>query len=43
MALVAQIPSSALLLGDINAHHTLWGNNGVNAKGEEVADFFALQ
>jgi hypothetical protein len=36
MALVAQLSSSALLLGDCNAHHTLWG---INAKGEEVVDF----
>jgi hypothetical protein len=39
MALVAQLPSPALLLGDFNAHHTLWGCNSINAKGEEVADF----
>jgi hypothetical protein len=37
MALVAQLLSPALLLGDFNAHHTLWGCNSINAKGEEVA------
>jgi hypothetical protein len=39
LALVAQLPSPVLLLGDFNAHHTMWGCSGTDNKGREVVDF----
>jgi hypothetical protein len=39
LGLVAQLPSPNLLLGDFNAHHTLWGCRNTDSKGQEVADF----
>jgi hypothetical protein len=41
MALVTQLSSPPLLLGDFNAHHTLWGCNSANAKGEELRIFWS--
>jgi hypothetical protein len=38
-ALVAQLPGPVLLLGDFNAHHTLWGCSSTDSKGKEIADF----
>ena len=39
LALVAQLPSPILLLGDFNAHHALWGCPKTDAKGQVIADF----
>ena len=39
LALAAQLPDPILLLGDFNAHSTLWGCPGTDRKGQEVIDF----
>jgi len=36
---VSQLPPPILLLGDFNAHNSLWGCVDTNAKGLEVATF----
>jgi len=36
---VSQLPPPILLLGDVNAHNSLWGCVDTNAKGLEVATF----
>ena len=38
-SLVQQLPSPILLLGDFNAHDSLWGCTSTDTKGQEVANF----
>ena len=38
-ALVNQLSSPFLLLGDFNAQHRAWGNNSSNTNGNQVAEF----
>ncbi len=37
--LVSQLPPPVLLLGDFNAHNSLWGCSSTDGKGQEIADF----
>jgi len=37
--LVTQLPPPVLLLGDFNAHNTLWGCASTDQKGQRIADF----
>ena len=39
VSLVLQLPSPILLLGDFNAHDSLWGCTSTDTKGQEVANF----
>ena len=39
VSLVGQLPSPILLLGDFNAHDSLWGCISSDTKGQEVANF----
>ena len=34
--LVSQLPTPFILLGDFNAHSTIWGNNSNDARGDDV-------
>ena len=38
-SIIQQIPGTYLLLGDFNAHHTLWGASNINNKGKTIEDF----
>ena len=38
-SLVSQLPPPVLLVGDFNAHNSLWGYADTNGKGLEVANF----
>ena len=37
--LLTQLPTPVLLLGDFNAHSTLWGCNALDSKGKQIEDF----
>jgi exonuclease III len=39
LSIVSQLPTPILLLGDFNAHSSLWGCNDTNSKGQEVLSF----
>jgi exonuclease III len=39
LSLVSQLPPPVLLMGDFNAHNSLWGCVDTNAKGLELATF----
>jgi len=39
LSLVTQLPTPILIVGDFNAHNSLWGCADTNAKGLEVATF----
>ena len=39
LSLVCRLPPPVLLMGDFNAHNSLWGCVDTNAKGLEVANF----
>ena len=39
--LLAQLPAPILLMGDFNAHSTLWGCRAVDGKGKQIEDFIA--
>ena len=41
--LVQQLTGTYMLLGDFNAHHTLWGAANVNSKGKIIEDFITRQ
>lgn len=42
LSLVSRLLSPVLLMGDFNAHNSLWGCADTNAKGLEVATFFII-
>ena len=35
---IAQLPSPFILMGDFNGHHTLWGCEDVNNRGQQLED-----
>ena len=37
--LVSQLPAPFILLGDMNAHNTIWGNSNTNDKGNKLEKF----
>ena len=37
--LIDQLPKPFILMGDFNAHHTLWGCKDTNDKGRLIEDF----
>ena len=37
--LLQQLPAPYILLGDFNAHHTLWGDERVDGRGKIIEDF----
>ena len=39
LTLVSQLPPPIILMGDFNAHNSLWGCTDTNGKGLEVANF----
>ena len=39
LTLVTQLPHPVLLLGDFNAHNTLWGCQNTDKKGDQIEDF----
>ena len=39
LALVVQLPTPVLLMGDFNSHSTLWGCSSTNQKGLEIETF----
>lgn len=36
VALINQVPAPLLFVGDINAHHPLWGSESISARGKSV-------
>ncbi len=36
--IISQLTGTYMLLGDFNAHHTLWGGRNINHKGKEIED-----
>ncbi|GBN88540.1 hypothetical protein AVEN_257647-1 [Araneus ventricosus] len=39
--LVDQLPSPFILLGDFNAHSTLWGSGSTNSRGRQIEQFIS--
>ena len=39
--LIEQLPKPFILMGDFNAHSTLWGCRDTNVKGREIEDFIS--
>ena len=37
--IIQQLPGAYMLLGDFNAHHTLWGCRNISNKGKTMEDF----
>ena len=35
---IDQLPSPFILMGDFNGHHTLWGYEDVNNRGQQLED-----
>ena len=35
---IDQLPSPFILMGDFNGHHTLWGCEDVNNRGQQLED-----
>ena len=38
-SIILQLPAPILLLGDFNAHHSLWGCSNTDGKGQEIEKF----
>ena len=41
--LLDQLPRPAVLMGDLNAHHPLWGSTSSNKRGEDLVEIFSLR
>lgn len=37
--IITQTPNSVLLVGDLNAHHTIWGSRDISSRGRIVMEF----
>ena len=41
--LLDQLPRPAVLMGDFNAHHPLWGSSTSNSRGDDLQEVFGLR
>ena len=41
--LLDQLPRPAVLMGDFNAHHPLWGSSSSNSRGNDLQEIFSLR